>query len=320
MSASNYGMIVGEPIADYHANSAWSKSKLDDFVRQPHFAYRKYVEKSVEPEKEAQHFLQGHSAHTLVLEGITAYAERYFVEPEEPDFGDCRNKDNKARRDAYRADIETKRGNKATLTAAEDRLNGKIVTSVSQNQIARLLLSAEGAMPEVTWRAKLPLFDIQCRTDWFIPHVSQALAEELWKYGIRVQPGSSVVVDLKTVATLADDEFSNFERHFFTYGYYRQAPFYTGVISEVIKQNNLLIAEPSAFLFIAAEKQEPFETIVYQPTVAAENLGWKESVDAMNRLRDCYSTGTWPAQRDSKVMPVDVPPWFMRKSVLGGAS
>lgn len=308
----NYGVIHGESIADYHTNLAWSKSKLDDFIRQPLYAKRKHIDKTVEEQKEEEHFLIGHSAHTLILEGAEAYHERYVIEP---DFGDCRFKENKAKRDAWRADPANT--SRALLTVDQARLNNKLLASVQSNALARLLLSQ--GKPEITWRAKLQHFDIQCRTDWFIDNVSQGLADELRRYSIIVEPGASVVVDFKTAATLDESEFGNFERHFFEYGYYRQAPFYQGVIAEVIRQHSLAIKEPNLFLFIATEKKEPFETNVFNPTPAALNLGWKEMVGALGRLKDCYASGEWPGMDDSRAHSIDVPSWYVRKT-LGGAS
>lgn len=304
-------MIHGETIGQYHANEAWSKSKLDAFLRQPLYAKRKYIDKTVEEQREEEHFLVGHASHTLILEGPEAYHDRYVVEP---DFGDCRFKENKAKRDAWRADPANT--SRTPLTLEQARLNNKLLASVQSHALARLLL-ADGT-PEITWRAKLQHFDIQCRTDWFIPSVSEALANELRRFAILVQPGDSIVVDFKTVASLDPNEFTNFERHFFSLGYYRQAPFYQGVISEVIRQNALPLREPTLFLFIASEKAEPFETTVYNPTPSALSLGWNEVVDAMTRLKNCYASGEWPGMDDSRAQSIDVPSWYVRKTLGGG--
>lgn len=317
-----YGMILDEPNDTYHRNAAWSNTKLKVFMRQQHYAFRRYVERSLVENFDSEEFFIGRAAHSLVLEGDAAYHSAYVVEP---DFGPQRKTDscspeeakaNKTRREAWLAAPEN--SGRITLTVEQAALNRKIKESVYTNRIAKVLLRHGVGVPEVTWRAKMPLHDVQCRSDWIITNASADLCAELYSFGILARPGGTIIVDFKTVATLEDDEWSNFEKGFTKYGYYLQAPFYQAVISEVIKQRALAIAVPETFLFIATGKREPFETKVYQPTIGALNLGWREVVGALRELNECYLTGAWRGVDDSKVTFCDVDEWYVRKQIKAG--
>jgi hypothetical protein len=132
---------------------------------------------------------------------------------------------------------------------------------------------------------------LQCRSDWFNPD------------GCELTEGRAYVADLKTVESLDDESFSNFERAVFRFGYHRQAGFYLPLITE-------LWSKPVFdFVFIVVEKCEPFGVAVFKLTDDAVALGQDETVADLRDLKRCIDSDTWP-NIDPVVREIGVPGWY----------
>jgi hypothetical protein len=300
----NFGRIENEPIEVYHATEAWSKSKLDIFRRQARYAYRRFVEKSlVVAGPEPADFRIGHAAHTLILEGEYEYAERYAVVPKDAPEDLRRYRSAKSPSDKTVAaikwwdDFSQANAGKTLLDHKDEALNRQMQRAVQDHPTARQLF-AHG-IPEISWRVQLGQFPVQCRSDWFCAE------------GCELTNGEPYIVDLKTCASNDPSDFSNFERNFFSFGYYRQAPFYSAVISEIF-------GPVKHFFFVSVEKSEPFEVRVFKPTPRAFGMGWDEVKKDLEHLDECYRSGVWPGD-PTEVLSIDVPGWYVQKQALNAA-
>lgn len=273
-------MNTHEPISEYHANPAISHSKLEVFRRRPALYYRKYITKQIAPQEPGSAFRIGSASHCMVLEPAT-WTDRYAIRPEGID------RRTKAGKDEYAA-FEAKAAGKVIIDQEEAQQVTALTEAVRNHSLASQLF-AKGE-PEVTWRTsgQLPL---QCRTDWFNPS------------GCELSGGRPYVVDLKTVESLEDSSFGNFEKAAFRYGYHRQAGFYLPLITE-------LVGTPVFdFFFVAVEKCEPFGVAVYSLSERAISRGQDETIEDLRGLKRCLDSNEWP-NIDPVVRTLDLPKWY----------
>jgi PDDEXK-like domain of unknown function (DUF3799) len=278
-------MNTAESIQDYHANAALSHSKLETFRRRPALFYKKYIAKTLPTTEASSAFRIGSAAHTAILE-TDQYRSRYAIKPEGID---RRTKDGKI---AFAA-FEAENVGKIVITKEEYDQVGSMFNSVHWHKLAAQLLSA--GTPEVTWRTQgtMPL---QCRTDWFNPA------------GCELSGGRPYVADLKTVESLDDEAFSNFEKTVFRYGYHRQAGFYLPLITEIIG------APVFDFFFIAVEKVEPFGVAVYRLSDDAVARGQDESIEDLRGIKACMDSGLWP-NIEEKLHELGLPKWYSKNEL-----
>jgi hypothetical protein len=309
------GKIVDLPNEEYHAAPAISHSKLEDFRSRASYYHAKYIDKRVAKE-DTEDLLVGHSAHTLVLEGACAYEDRYAVEP-----ADAPRRPTKAQVNAKKPSEETLKTiefwkawdeeNKGAcvLTSGIERLNRSIAGSVRKNAVAAALLTDPGFVPEITWRLRLRngLY-LQCRTDGWIESVAKATSDALKAANLNVEPGESLALDFKTCESLTKGEFGAFDKAIVNYGYHRQQAFYTPIVQAV--RGKVV----DHFIFIAAEKQEPFETGVYRLDGDALKVGADENAENLQALIQCYKSDDWPGIPQNVVMKISLPEWYLRRA------
>jgi exodeoxyribonuclease VIII len=278
-------MNTTESIQDYHANAAISHSKLETFRRRPALYFKKYIAKTLPQVEASSAFRIGSAAHTAILEP-TQYLVRYAIKPEGID---RRTKDGKI----IFAEFESKNTGKIVMAEQEDQQVSSMFDAVHSHELASRLLTL--GKPEVTWRTEgaMPL---QCRTDWFNPA------------GCELSGGRPYVADLKTVESLDDEAFSNFEKAVFRYGYHRQAGFYLPLITEITG------APVFDFFFIAVEKVEPFGVAVYRLSDDAVARGQDESIEDLRGIRACMDSGVWP-NIEEKLHELSLPKWYFKNEL-----
>lgn len=276
--------MIFESSETYHANPAVSHSKLETFRRRPALYHRKYILKSIAQPEPSSAFRLGSAAHCAVLEP-KEFSSRYIVRPQGID---RRTKDGK---EAWMK-FENDNAGKTVMDCDEMATVLQLEGAVRAHPLAAELLAA--GSPELVWRSAGP-FPIQCRTDWF------NLA------GCSLSNGRPYVADLKTVESLEDGAFGNFERAVFRYGYHRQAGFYLPLISEIIRKPIF------DFFFVAVEKIEPFGVAVYRLSDEAVSRGTDETIDDLRRLKACIANNDWP-----NVEPVlhhlGLPKWYGKEA------
>jgi exodeoxyribonuclease VIII len=142
---------------------------------------------------------------------------------------------------------------------------------------------------ELVWRKTFATLRVQARTDWF----NQA--------GCALCP-RPYVVDLKTVESLDDGAFRNFEKAFVNLGYHRQAGFYLPLLYDC----GIACTD---FFFVAVEKCEPYGVAVYKVSNAALQRGQEETLRDLTRIKGCIESNRWPNMPED-VQEIDLPTWY----------
>ncbi len=275
----NFGIIDGEPSAEYHASDAVGSHKLQDLSPYPVLFYRRWVEKSIPPEAQTPALAFGQYFHTLALEGEDAIKDRYIATP---------NFDRRttAGKEGYAKFLEES-AMKTIVHPDDISLAWRMVKSIRAKPSAVAILSR--GRPEVTFRKKMEHFAIQVRADWFDD----------------AQKDSPLIVDLKSVESLGA-----FDKQFFNYDYYKQAAFYRLVVAAVM---GLETFQPQ-FLYIVVEKNEPFQCAIRVPDAESLAIGTKEVMAELTKLKNCYASGEWPGEPD-EARPISLPEFKVRASL-----
>jgi len=296
MSDLPTGKIIGLPNDEYHACEAISHSKLEKFRERASRYYRLYVSHQAEKE-DKDCYDEGNAAHTLILEGDAEYAKHYAVMPEGLRRGTK----------AFDAFTASAPSGSTMLTANQDKLSHSLRDSVRRHAVATAILSDPGFIPEVTWRVKLYNgIYIQCRTDGFIEHITEATAKAI--VGMHAVEGQTIIADLKSCGTLNEDEQGSFQKAIENYGYHRQEAWYRMIVSEVLGR------QPDHFIFIAPEKSEPFETLVGALPPDAVQIGVDENLESFRALVQCFRSGCWDGVAQGHIVQIDLPEWYKKKA------
>jgi hypothetical protein len=255
LTGDHGGFLLSEPAEVYQAKAGeyLSSHLLADFRKCPLLYHRKRCGLIGEEVRPA--YLVGSAAHTVILEGMEAFRQRYAVGgPVNPKTGLPYGSSTKAWAEWAEAQ------GKPVLTSEQHDLVMRMATSVKLHTLAQQLLSdgvAEGVV-----RADYCGVACQIRTDWFDPHQG--------------------LVDLKTC-----DDLSWFEADARRFGYGHQVAFYRAVLARVIG-----VAMPVHF--IAVEKKEPYRTGVWKVSDDTLTAAQRENEAAIERLKRCVATAVWP--------------------------
>lgn len=247
--------LVNEPADVYHASAGeyLSSHLLADFRKCPLLYHRKRC--GLIPDEDRPAYLVGRAAHTVILEGLTAFQRAFAVGgPINPKTGSPYGASTKAW-----AEWAAAQGGKEVLTNEQYNLVMHMANGVKLHDFAQELLSdgvAEGVL-----RADYCGKPCQIRLDWLNPHAG--------------------IVDLKTC-----DDLQWFEADAKRYSYLHQVAFYRAVLAQVIG-----VGMP--VFFIAVEKKEPYRCGLWH--VAEDSLAsaQRENEAAITRLLRCEATNTW---------------------------
>jgi hypothetical protein len=247
--------LIHEPVEVYHAKAGehLSSHLLGDFRKCPQLYHRKRCGLICEEVRPA--YLVGCAAHTVILEGMEAFRQRYAVGgPVNPKTGSPFGSSTKAWAEWAEAQ------GKPVLTGEQYNLVLHMANSVKVHALAQRLL-AEG-VPEGVVRTDYCGVACQIRMDWFDPHQG--------------------IVDLKTC-----DDLTWFEADARRFGYGHQVAFYRAVLARVIG-----VSMPVHF--IAVEKKEPYRAGVWKVSDDTLTAAQRENEAAIERLKRCAATGHWP--------------------------
>ena len=247
--------LICEPAEEYHTKAKQHLSSHQlGNFRKCPALYRK-KQLGLVGDEDRPAYQIGRALHTLVLEGRAVFEREYAVGgPINPKTGEIFGPTTKAF-----AQWAAEQG-KAVLTVAQFDLIDSMADGVRANGMAVDLLS-EGIAEGVV-RTEYCGMPSQIRLDWFDPHRG--------------------IVDLKTC-----DELTWFESDARRYGYVHQMAFYRAVLRQVIG-----IAMP--VYLIGVEKKEPFRAGVWKIMDDIVAQAQKENEMAIERLKRCIATDTWP--------------------------
>lgn len=265
-----HGLHRDVPESVYHVREPGiaSKSALDELSRSPAH-YKAWLDGAEQDETPALFF--GKAFHCAVLEP-SRFGDTYAIEPV---FGDCRFKEPKARRVAWRKD----NGGKIPISAAEAMAIRGMLASINAHPMAgRMLLEGE---PELTVRWKDAASGIECksRADYYVS-------------------GLSMVVDVKTAL---DASAEAFRRVIYQRRYHVQDAMYRAGFA----------AAGSAiehFVFLAVEKEPPYAVALYTLDHEGVEAGYKAAAADLQRLAGCLSSDSFPGY-PTEIQTVTLPPW-----------
>ena len=232
-----------------------SKSALDRVHRSPAH-YRAWLEA---PSEDTPALKFGRAFHSAVLEP-DVYERRYAVKP---DFGDCRRKENKARRDAWRqANAGLER-----IGEDEDERIRAMMASVYAHPLASKLVT--GGSPEltITWRDPETGLYGKSRADNYI------------------EDHGGLVVDLKSCQDASVDEFA---KSVARYRYHVQDALYRYAFGSVDKP-------VKHFILVAVEKEPPYAVGVHTLDTDGIARGYTAARQDMDMLAHAVRTDTWEA-------------------------
>ncbi len=269
-----HGVHFDVPEERYHRKVFGLVSKhMLDLVGESPLTYKSYIDAPIDPDDDTpEHFLLGNAAGCATLEPErfrTAYAC-------EPSFGDCRKKENKAKRDEWRATYS----GATLLSPAQYRdVTGMAASVRSHPRIARLL--DMGSRSEVTLRWVDPETQLECkaRLDLWVPSVA-------------------VTLDLKTTQ---DARAEAFERDCERYGYHDQAAMY-------LEGLRALGIDPGPFLFGVVKKTSPYLRAVYGMPEEWIESGARRIRSRMRLMADCIDSGSWPGLPE-EIQMLNRPRW-----------
>lgn len=276
-----FGCIPDESLAEYHACSAISKTKLDTFRAHPDLYRKIYITKETQRPAPTEAMLFGQRAGCYIMEGEGAFFERYFVV-------------GASKQDALMARL----GGKEPVTDKDLQVIRSMAAALRRNEHFVQLTSR--GRPEVTFRIPGHHFAVQVRPDWWNDE------------GCELTDGYPVIVDLKTIKELPQDDDEYLGRHIAEYGYHRSGFLYPQITKEALGWKADL---PRPRFFLAfVEKQEPFATEVVEPDEMAVEVGERQVTDSLRKLRRCIETGIWEEPRKG-VRKVKLPGYYIRRSV-----
>ncbi len=263
-------IIDGMIAADYHREDACSASRLKSLRKSP--AHCRW---DLDHPKESDALKFGTAFHSFVFEPET-YRQTYAVEPE---FGDCRKTQNKARRDAWRSENERRE-----ILALDDAATiAHMAKALSIHPLGRLLMDSPG-------RSELSAF-------WADPKTGlrcKLRADRL----VEVPGVGRVCFDLKSTDDASPD---GFRRAIHKWGYHIAAAHYLAGLAQV--------GEPcDVYVLAAVEKSGPFAVGIYAVDDPTVEQGERERERLMQVYAQCDRTGVWPAYSD-EIQKINVPKW-----------
>jgi hypothetical protein len=258
------GIHRGIPARVYHALGGpliVSNTLLTQVLRSPEHA--RAMLDGCDDKEESDALTFGSIFHCALLEP-RVYESLYVVEPE---WGDCRNKENKARRDAWRETAAA--GTFEVISREHDALAKRMAAAIRRRPFIHELFS--GGEPELTllWHDAETGLRCKCRIDYYV--------EDL-----------GLSNDLKSAADASRWGFQSSAQR---YGYGRQEVHYTAGL----RACDLPVNE---FYFTAVEKTGTHAAQVFKVDRESSYGCADEVRRGMRLLADCVARDEWPGYPD----------------------
>lgn len=245
-----------------------SKSALDLVHRSPAH-YKAWVDGHEKEPTPALIF--GRALHMALLEP-ERFARKFATQP---DFGDCRFKENKARRDEWRRD----NAGREPLSAEDADVIDGMVRSVRAHPLASKLLVDGQSELTVRWRDEATGLECKARADYYVRE-------------------RGLIIDVKTTEDAGPEGFA---KSCARYGYHRQHALYR----DGFRASGL---PAEHFVFVAIEKEPPYAVATYVLDDEALARGEDSIADDMATLAECMKTGCWPGYATS-IRVLTLPRW-----------
>lgn len=253
------GIFFDLPAAEYHVKRLGeiSSSGIKRLLRSPAH-YKAWIEDADEA-TDSPALAFGRAFHCALLEP-DVYAASYAVEP---DFGDCRFKENKAARDAWRS----ANAGKELISASDEARIRAMIASVQAHPLAGRAIRDGQSEVTVRWTDADTGLPCKARADYFV--------DGKMRY----------VLDVKTCEDASPEVFA---KAVHKYGYHIQHAHY----AEGFRAVGLPLAN---YLILAVEHKPPYAVAVYHIDAAAEQRGFELRHRAIEAAKRCTDTSIWPA-------------------------
>lgn len=251
----------------YHAGPGISRSDLDKLRRSP----AHYLAAKANPMEQSKAMAFGQALHDCILTP-SLFETLYVVRPEGLD---GRSKAGK--------DWATVNEGKVLLSHDEGEAIAGIKKAIFAHPFASQFFKDGEPETAVYWVDALTGLLCKCKPDWLRK--------------------DNLIVDLKTTVDASMDEFA---RSIWSYGYHRQAAWYSDGVSEATGQ------KIQNFVNIACEKEPPYAIALYDIDDGSMDKGREEYRKLLDRLSECKSKNEWPAY-PVEVQPIAIPHWAWSK-------
>jgi hypothetical protein len=259
LKPNDASLILNLPADQYHVKQLGeiSNSGIKRLLRSPAH-YRAWIE-DVEENVDTPALVFGRAFHCALLEP-DVYAATYVVEP---DFGDCRFKENKAARDAWRS----ANAGRELVSASDQARIGAMIAAVHAHPIASRAVSSGQSEVTLRWADQDSGLPCKARADYFV--------DGKVRY----------VLDVKTCEDASPEVFA---KAVHKYGYHVQHAHYC----EGFRSIGMPL---SNYLILAVEHKAPYAVAVYHIDAAAEMRGFELRQRAIDAAKRCTDSGQWPA-------------------------
>jgi hypothetical protein len=290
------GVHPGVPMAEYHAWTGASNSRLTHLDRSPAHL-QAYL---AQPRTESEALRLGRSLHSAILEPDD-FTSNYTVA------GQCEatKKGDGLRCSNPGVDYHSIEGWLCGIHArgrAAGFANVRTVLSTSDYALclgARDSVyrqhSAKGLLPtdrdqgaielSLRWRDAETGTDIKARLDYHAPSIA-----------------GGTIVDVKSTTDASKDAFT---RTIYDRGYHRQGALY-------LAGSEALDLPARHFALIAVEKEPPYAVAVYRLTAPAVDAGRFQLRSLLQRYAICVDRNQWPAY-DDRVQDISLPDWAWKQ-------
>lgn len=276
------GLYSNVPAEDYHQRvpGVVSKTALD-LINRSLAHYKAWVDGA---EREATPpLLFGSALHMALLEP-ERFLRSYVVMP---DFGDCRFKENKARRDSWRLEVgwhENPSLSRVKVLEQKDAdaIRG-IYESVNRHPLAGRMIREGVSEATLVWEDEETGLRCKARMDYY--------AEKL-----------GACYDLKSTEDARPEAFA---RSMASYRYHVQDAFY--------REGLRAVGRPCEhFVFIAVEKQPPYAVALYSLKDSDVQLGLRAARRDMRTLLEGIEKDAFPAYSET-IETISLPGWYTAK-------
>lgn len=272
-SALADGLHANVPPSVYYVRelAVASKSGLDLFARTP-ATFRAWVHEELSDE-DTPALTFGTALHMAALEP-ERFAREYVVEP---DFGDCRFKENKATRDAWRL----AHASRTLITAADMATLLGMQASLRRHPVAGPMLERSARELTLRWTDRETGLACKARADLH--------DDEL-----------AVGGDLKSAE---DASWAGFRRASENYRYHWQDGFYRDGFASCAHTLGL-------FFFIMVEKRPPFLVGLYEHDPDDLAAAGERMKRLKGRWAECLAKNVWPGLPEG-IQTVKLRPWAL---------
>jgi len=265
---------------NYYANPALSQSKLKELKKSPRHFYTKYIMMSSQlSTTPAMEF--GKAVHMCLFEH-SLFMKNYVEEPEV----DKRTSLGKATILRFNEDHP----NKILLSKNDWTAIHRIRNAVLNKRTSRHLINKGLPEHELYWTDEPTNISCKAKLDYFIEPCTNF--------------PNGIIIDLKTTTNANCEEFA---KAIYKFGYYHQVAFYAEAVKIIYKTEHY-----PTFIFIAAEKEEPYECSFFGAVTEMLELGLAENRKLINLYRDCYVANQWHGYLD-QVEEINLPMWAINK-------